>query len=42
MIGLDTLRPLIPMYLAMIVALLLVTYVPAISELLPRQFGLID
>lgn len=36
------LRPLIPMYLAMIVALLLVTYVPAISELLPRQFGLMD
>jgi tripartite ATP-independent transporter DctM subunit len=35
-------RPLIPMYFAMIVALLLVTYVPAISELLPRQFGLID
>ena len=35
-------RPLIPMYVAMIVALLLVTYVPAISELLPRQLGLID
>lgn len=35
-------RPLIPMYVAMIVALLLVTYVPAFSELLPRQFGLID
>jgi tripartite ATP-independent transporter DctM subunit len=35
-------RPLIPMYIAMIVALLLVTYVPAISELLPRQIGLTD
>ena len=35
-------RPLIPMYVAMIVALLLVTYVPAISEWLPQQFGLID
>jgi tripartite ATP-independent transporter DctM subunit len=35
-------RPLIPMYFAMVVALLLVTYVPAISELLPRQLGLID
>lgn len=36
------LRPLIPMYLAMLVALLLVTYVPAISETLPRAFGLIE
>jgi TRAP-type C4-dicarboxylate transport system permease large subunit len=35
-------RPLIPMYIAMIVALLLVTYFPAISEMLPRQFGLTD
>lgn len=33
-------RPLMPMYVAMIVALLLVTYVPAISESLPRFFGL--
>ena len=33
-------RPLLPMYAAMIVALLLVTYVPAISEALPRYFGL--
>jgi tripartite ATP-independent transporter DctM subunit len=32
-------RPLIPMYLAMIVALLLVTYVPAISEWLPVRLG---
>jgi tripartite ATP-independent transporter DctM subunit len=36
------LRPLLPMYAAMIAALLLVTYVPAISEWLPRQLGLID
>jgi tripartite ATP-independent transporter DctM subunit len=35
-------RPLLPMYAAMIVALLLVTYVPELSELLPRQFGLMD
>jgi tripartite ATP-independent transporter DctM subunit len=35
-------RPLIPMYLAMIVALLLVTYIPAISEWLPQQLGLMD
>lgn len=35
-------RPLMPMYLAMIVALMLVTYVPEISEFLPRYFGLID
>jgi tripartite ATP-independent transporter DctM subunit len=35
-------RPLIPMYVAMIVALMLVTYVPAISEWLPQRFGLLD
>ncbi len=35
-------RPMIPMYLALIASLLLVTYVPAISEALPRLFGLID
>jgi tripartite ATP-independent transporter DctM subunit len=35
-------RPLIPMYLAMVIALLLVTYFPAISELLPHQLGLLD
>jgi len=35
-------RPLIPMYAAMIVALLLVTYVPALSEWLPRALGQID
>jgi tripartite ATP-independent transporter DctM subunit len=35
-------RPMIPMYAAMFLALMLVTYVPAISEALPRFFGLID
>lgn len=35
-------RPMIPMYVALFVALLLVTYVPSISEFLPRYFGLID
>jgi len=35
-------RPLMPMYIAMFVALLLVTYVPAFSEALPRFFGLYD
>jgi tripartite ATP-independent transporter DctM subunit len=35
-------RPMLPMYLALFVALMLVTYVPAISEFLPRYFGLID
>ncbi len=35
-------RPLLPMYVAMFAALVLVTYVPAISEGLPRFFGLID
>jgi TRAP-type C4-dicarboxylate transport system permease large subunit len=32
-------RPLIPMYAAMTVALLLVTYVPALSEWLPLALG---
>jgi len=35
-------RPMIPMYIAMILALMLVTYVPALSEALPRFFGLIE
>ncbi len=34
-------RPLLPMYFAMFVVLMLVTYIPAISEGLPRYFGLI-
>lgn len=32
-------RPLLPLFIAMIVALLLVTYIPAISLTLPRLFG---
>ncbi len=35
-------RPMIPMYVALIIALLLVTYVPGFSESLPRYFGLMD
>ncbi len=35
-------RPMMPMYVAMIAALMLVTYVPEISEFLPRYFGLMD
>ena len=34
------LKPLLPMYAAMFVVLMLVTYVPAISEWLPSVFGL--
>ena len=34
-------RPLLPMYFAMFVVLMLVTYIPWISEALPRYFGLI-
>jgi tripartite ATP-independent transporter DctM subunit len=34
--------PMLPMYLAMFVVLMLVTYIPALSEALPRLFGLID
>lgn len=34
------LKPLLPLYAAMIVVLMLVTYVPAISEWLPKQVGL--
>lgn len=35
-------RPMLPMYFAMFAVLMLVTYVPAISEFLPRYFGLLD
>ena len=35
-------RPLLPMYAAMVAALLLVTFVPALSLGLPRWLGLID
>ncbi|PKH88548.1 TRAP transporter large permease [Colwellia sp. Bg11-28] len=34
-------RPMLPLYLAMFVALMLVTYIPEITEFLPRYFGLI-
>lgn len=34
--------PLMPMYAAMLVALILVTYQPSVSEALPRFFGLIE
>ncbi|MFC6634388.1 TRAP transporter large permease [Microbulbifer taiwanensis] len=35
-------KPLLPMYAMMFLVLILVTYVPAISEYLPRALGLID
>lgn len=35
-------KPLLPMYAAMMIALLLVIYVPAFSEALPRFFGLYE
>ena len=38
----EIVRPLMPMYLAMFVALLAVTYIPGISEWLPRAFGLME
>ncbi len=34
-------RPMVPLYIAMFFALMLVTYIPAISEFLPRLFGLL-
>lgn len=34
-------RPMLPLYLAMFIALMLVTYIPEISEFLPRYFGLL-
>ena len=33
------LRPLIPLYLAMVISLILVTFLPKISLFLPRLFG---
>jgi TRAP-type C4-dicarboxylate transport system permease large subunit len=38
----ELVKPLLPMYAAMFATLLLVTFVPALSEWLPRMFGLID
>jgi tripartite ATP-independent transporter DctM subunit len=35
-------RPMLPMYAAMFVVLMLITYIPELSEGLPRFFGLID
>ncbi len=35
-------RPLLPMYLVMFLVLMVVTYVPATAEWLPRLFGLTD
>ncbi|WP_353517237.1 TRAP transporter large permease [Thalassotalea sp. SU-HH00458] len=35
-------KPMLPLYTAMFVALMLVTFVPAISEYLPRLFGLMN
>ena len=35
-------KPMMPMYAAMIGALLLVTFIPELSEFLPRVFGLYD
>lgn len=35
-------KPLLPLYAAMFVVLLLVTYIPAFSEALPRFFGLYE
>lgn len=37
----EMIRPLLPMYASMFVVLILVTYIPAVSEALPRFFGLI-
>ncbi|EHR41696.1 MULTISPECIES: TRAP transporter large permease [Alishewanella] len=36
----EIIRPMLPLYLAMFVVLMLVTYIPAISEFLPALFGL--
>lgn len=38
----EIIRPLLPMYAAMFLVLLAVTYIPELSEWLPRSFGLID
>jgi TRAP-type C4-dicarboxylate transport system permease large subunit len=36
----EVVRPLLPLFVAMIVALVIVTYVPAVSLWLPGKFGL--
>lgn len=35
-------KPMLPMYVAMFLALMVVTYIPEFSEFLPRFFGLMD
>ena len=35
-------KPMLPMYVAMFLALMVVTYIPSFSEFLPRFFGLMD
>jgi tripartite ATP-independent transporter DctM subunit len=35
-------RPMLPMYFAMFVVLMLITYISGLSEAVPRYFGLID
>jgi len=37
----EIVRPILPLYAAMLVALFLITTFPSISEILPRYFGLI-
>lgn len=37
----EIIKPILPLYAAMVIALVLVTSIPAISEFLPRLFGLI-
>jgi TRAP-type C4-dicarboxylate transport system permease large subunit len=36
----DIVKPIMPLYVAMFIALMLVTYVPWFSEFLPKAFGL--
>ena len=35
-------KPLIPMFIAMVIVLIIITYIPELSLWLPRQFGLVD
>ena len=37
----DLLKPMLPLYLAMLLTLLAVIFIPELSEWLPRQFGLL-
>ena len=38
----DMIKPLVPLYIAMVIALILTTFVPSISEFLPKALGLMD